>query len=81
MTLGESAATALREVVGDRASAMLLDRLCRSLERCADDAGALTGAVDKIRTSLRLFVDERVAERADTRLRVVLRLGPRDADA
>ena len=77
MTRGESVSRSLRESVGERASALLTDRLCGSLERCGDDPGLLKQALDRVRTSMRLFVDESVADDIDRRLRTIAGLPQR----
>lgn len=60
----------LRARTAGRLSAMLAERLEGHLRAAGDDQHALRLAVDKIRVSLRLFVDADLAERlADELLR------------
>jgi hypothetical protein len=51
-----------------RVSAMLAARLAGHLQAAADSDDALRLAVDKIRVSLRLFVDEALAEQVAAEL-------------
>jgi hypothetical protein len=62
----------LRAHLGTQVSAMLASRLEGHLTAAADDDQALRLATDKIRVSLRLFVDEALAEQIAEEL---LRLG------
>ncbi|HEY3359116.1 MAG TPA: hypothetical protein VGQ83_38055 [Polyangia bacterium] len=62
----------LRTRVGGAVSGMLAARLEGHLASAGDDEQMLRVAVDKIRVSLRLFVDEMLAEQVADEL---LRLG------
>jgi hypothetical protein len=52
----------LRERVGAQLSSRLSRRLEGMIRDAPDEDGALRDAIDKVRASLRLFVDESVAD-------------------
>lgn len=61
--------TELEAQLGGRASKMLMERLRRTVADSGDSPDELEQAVHRIRTAVRLFVDESLAEELEQQLR------------
>lgn len=61
--------TTLKRSLSGRASTLLLERMVKLIEQSPEDASELARTIAKIRASIRLFVNEELAETVDSELR------------